>query len=130
MKMATTIDKHYATDGEKQSLTRSEDQPFNNEYERISNAKPSISEDQPFTDSQMLRDPRSVSETFFLIGPKCLYAEESSSQYLYVYTNQEHCRNLNDKYSRAYHGITTTGRKRDRSSLLPLHSAYPTVCMK
>ncbi len=59
-KMATTIDKHYATEGEKKPLTSNEERPPFTEYERISNAKPSVSEEQPFTDSVMLRNPRTV----------------------------------------------------------------------
>ncbi|XP_065062864.1 uncharacterized protein LOC135689542 [Rhopilema esculentum] len=56
--MATTIDKHYATEDEKKPFVNDE-QPFSNQYERISNVKSSTSETyEPYTESQMLRDPR------------------------------------------------------------------------
>ena len=63
--MATTIDKHYATEDEKKPFVNDE-QPFSNKYERISNVKSSTSETyEPYTESQMLRDPRMVSVKVF-----------------------------------------------------------------
>ena len=58
--MATTIDKHYASEDEKRPFV-SDDQTFNSQYERMPGAKSSISETiEPFTESQVLRDPRTV----------------------------------------------------------------------
>ena len=57
--MATTIDKHYATDEERKPFAN-DDEPFTSRYERISDAKASVSDAEPFTESQMLRDPRMV----------------------------------------------------------------------
>ena len=58
--MATSIDKHYASEDEKRPFA-SDDQTFNSQYERMPGAKSSISEtSEPFTESQVLRDPRTV----------------------------------------------------------------------
>eukprot|EP00794_Sanderia_malayensis_P011837 gene11837-13065_t len=56
--MATTIDKHYATEDERRPFASNEERTPTTEYERISAYKTSGSEDEPFTDSVMLRDPR------------------------------------------------------------------------
>ena len=57
--MATTIDKLYATEEERKPFAN-DDETFTSRYERISDAKASVSDTEPFTESQMLRDPRMV----------------------------------------------------------------------
>lgn len=66
--MATTVDKHYATEDEKRPFVN-DDEPFSSKYERMPGAKSSISETiEPFTESQMLRDPRTVIENFNILA--------------------------------------------------------------
>ena len=58
--MATTIDKQYASEDEKRPFVNDE-QSFSSQYERMPGAKSSISETiEPYTESQILRDPRTV----------------------------------------------------------------------
>ena len=61
--MATTIDKHYASEDEKRPFVNDE-QSFSSQYERMPGAKSSMSETiEPYTESQILRDPRTVGNT-------------------------------------------------------------------